>query len=173
MIGWSGFRAIAIVGLSAGLAMGFAGCAGGGGTTAEEEPTIDLAAEEAAIREINPAWLEAYRAKDAEGIADLFIAEGWQLGSDGLTEGREAIVAKNLAEFEETPEAMVDWGTKQVWVSKSGDLALERGWWSFDPDGPGEAAMDEGEYITVFTKVDGEWKVVVDAAASITPAGEM
>lgn len=33
------------------------------------------------------------------------------------------------------------------------------GQWTFDPDGEGEATAETGEYLTVWKKIDGEWKV--------------
>jgi len=135
---------------------------------AKEEPQIDLAAEEQAVREINPKWLELYRAKDAAGIGALFIEDGWTVSSiEGLSDGRAAIVATNSSDLEENPDSVVDWGTKQVWVAASADLAVERGWWSVDADGEGDAEGVKGEYLTVFTKVGGEWKVLADSSVTL------
>ncbi len=145
-----------------------AGCAGGGGAPAQEEPQVDLAAEEQAVRQINAKWLELYRARDAEGIGALFVEDGWTVsGTDGLSEGRAAIIATASEDFEKNPDATADWDTKQVWVAASGDLAVERGWWSVDADGPSDEEEVKGEYLTVFTKVNGEWKVLADAGAPL------
>ena len=150
-----------------------AGCTGGGASApAQQEPQIDLAAEEQAVRQINVEWLELYRAKDAEGIGALFVEGGWTLNADeGLSDGRAAIVATARAGLEESPDATVDWGIKQVWVVASGDLAVERGWWTSDEDGPGDKEEIKGEYVTVFTKVDGQWKVLADAGAPLGGTG--
>jgi hypothetical protein len=75
-------------------------------------------------------------------------------------------------EYAANPDATADWGAKSVWVAASGDLAVERGWWSYDPDGEGEAAGDEGEYITVLVKVGDQWMVLADAGASTMPDEE-
>jgi ketosteroid isomerase-like protein len=135
---------------------------------ATEEPQIDLAAEEQAVREINPKWLELYGARDAEGIGALFVEDGWTVSStEGLSDGRAAIVATNSEDFEKNPETAADWGTNQVWVAASGDLAVERGWWSVDADGAGDEEGIKGEYLTVFTKVGGEWKVLADSSVTL------
>jgi ketosteroid isomerase-like protein len=156
---------LAIVGA---VLIGLAGCAVDGGAPATEEPQIDLAAEEQALRQVNVKWLELYRAKDAEGIGALFVEDGWMLsGIEGLSEGRAAIVTTTGEEFEKNPDATTDWGAKQVWVAASGDLAVERGWWTADEDGPGDGEEIKGEYLTVFTKVGGEWKVLADAGAPV------
>ncbi len=150
-----------------------AGCAGGGGAPAQEEPQVDLAAEEQAVRQINAKWLELYRARDAEGIGALFVEDGWTVsGTDGLSEGRAAIIATASEDFQKNPDATADWDTKQVWVAASGDLAVERGWWSVDADGPSDEEEVKGEYLTVFTKVNGEWKVLADAAVPLGGTGD-
>jgi uncharacterized protein (TIGR02246 family) len=166
MITWNNAR-FAAMALAGTLMVGFTACSGGGaGAPAEEEPAIDLAAEEAAVRQVNMDWLERFRARDADGVAALFLEDGWTIGDDGLRDGRAAILADMAEEYAENPDATADWGAKQVWVAASADLAVERGWWTYDPDGPGEAEGDEGEYITILQKVGDQWMVVADAGAS-------
>lgn len=57
-------------------------------------------------------------------------------------------------------------------VAASGDLAYERGGWTFDPDGPGEAAEEHGEYVTVWKKMGGGWRATVDAGTTLTAEEE-
>lgn len=155
------------------IVVGLAGCAVDGGAPATEEPQIDLAAEEQAVRQINVKWLELYRARDAEGLGVLFVEDGWTVSSsDGLNEGRAAILANFTEDFEKNPDATADWGAKQVWVASSGDLAVERGWWTVDEDGPGDGEERKGEYLTVFTKVGGEWKVLTDSSVTLPAPAE-
>jgi len=170
---WTKTRTVVTAGLTGLLAAGLSACYGGGdGAPAQEEPAIDLAAEEAAVRQTNMTWLEQFRARDAEGVAALFVEDGWTLNDDGLRDGRAAILAGMTEEYEENPDATADWGAKAVWVAASGDLAVERGWWTVDQDGPGEGEADEGEYITILVKVGDQWMVVADAGASTVPDEE-
>lgn len=171
MVAWTRARIALNTGLACVLTAGLAACTGGG-PPAQEEPAIDLAAEEAAVRQINMDWLEHFQNRDAESVAALFLEDGWTLGDDGLAEGRAAILADMAEEYAANPDATAEWGAKQVWVAASGDLAVERGWWRYDPDGEGEAAGDEGEYITVFVKVGDQWMVLADAGASTMPDEE-
>jgi uncharacterized protein (TIGR02246 family) len=161
----------AVVGLAA---LALVGCAGSSEPPAPEEPQIDLAAEEQAVRAVNVKWLELAGSKDAEGIGALFVDNAWTLSSEeGLTDGRPAIVEQMQEDFEENPDAVVDWGAKQVWVAASADLAVERGWWTGDEDGPGEAKPElKGEYITVLVKVGDEWKVLADASTTVEGTDE-
>ncbi len=173
MTAWMRTRTALITGLTGLLAAGLSACYGGGdGAPAQEEPAIDLAAEEAAVRQVNLTWLERFQARDAEGVAALFVEDGWTIGDDGLRDGRAAILADMAEEYEENPDATADWGAKAVWVAASGDLAVERGWWTVDQDGPGEGEADEGEYVTVFVKVGDQWMVLADAGGSTVPDDE-
>jgi uncharacterized protein (TIGR02246 family) len=170
---WTRTRTVLITGLTGILAAGLSACYGGGdGAPAQEEPAIDLAAEEAAVRQVNVTWLERFRAGDADGVAALFVEDGWTIGDAGLREGRAAILAGMAEEYGANPDATADWGAKSVWVAASGDLAVERGSWAYDSDGEGEAEGDEGEYITVFVKVGDQWMVLADAGASTMPDDE-
>jgi uncharacterized protein (TIGR02246 family) len=170
---WTKTRTVVTAGLIGVLAAGLSACYGGGdGAPAQEEPAIDLAAEEAAVRQVNMTWLEQFRAGNAEGVAALFVEDGWTLGDDGLFDGRAAILANMAEQYAANPDATADWGTKSVWVAASGDLAVDRGWWQYDPDGEGEAAGDEGEYVTVLVKVGDQWMVLADAGASTMPDDE-
>ncbi len=173
MTAWMRTRTALITGLTGLLAAGLSACYGGGdGAPAQEEPAIDLAAEEAAVRQVNLTWLERFQARDAEGVAALFVEDGWTIGDDGLRDGRAAILADMAEEYEENPDATADWGAKAVWVAASGDLAVERGWWTVDQDGPGEGEADEGEYVTVLVKVGDQWMVLADAGGSTVPDDE-
>ncbi len=158
-------RSVAVAGVLVTLVL--AGCAEGG-APAEQEPQIDLAAEEEAVVQVNIRWLELARARDADGIGALFVEDGWAYSAaNGVAEGREGIIARLRKDFEENPESVNDWGAKEAWVAGSGDLAVERGWWTEDKDGEGEGEAIEGEYTTVFVKVDGEWKILTDSGGPV------
>ena len=86
--------------------------------------------------------------------------------------GPPAIQAAMQAEFNETPNAAVSWTTNSVRVAAAGDMAYERGSWTVDPDGEGDLGENHGEYVTIYVKVDGEWKVAVGAGTAITDADD-
>ncbi len=58
-------------------------------------------------------------------------------------------------------------------VKSSGDLAVERGTYTlgFTPNegAPIPAMTDEGNYLVLWQKIDGDWKVVWDAPVSTIP----
>lgn len=151
-----------------------AGCA----KPAPEAPAVDLAAEAQAVRDRSAAWMQLAQAKDVAGIVDgVFTADATTIGDGNIRKGSAEIRAGFEADMAAAPNATLSWTTNHVHVAASGDLAYELGSFSFDPDGAGEGAAQEGEYITVWTKVDGTWRAAADAgtarkaAEAAAPAG--
>lgn len=144
-----------------------AGCA----KPAPEAPAVDLAAEAQAVRDRSAAWMQLSQARDVAGVIDgVFTADAVTIGDGNIRKGSGEIRAALEAEAAAMPDATISWTTNHVHVAASGDLAYELGSFSFDPDGAGEAAVEEGEFVTVWTKVDGTWRVAVDAGTARKPA---
>lgn len=131
-----------------------------------QQPAVDVAAEAQAVRDASAAWLAATQARDAAAIDALMDANVTTIFDGEVNEGLDAVRAKREEEWNEYPDGVVSWTTTDVGVSASGDLAYERGEWSFDPDGPGEGPQVDGAYLTVWKKTDGQWKVIYDAGTS-------
>ena len=140
-----------------------AGCA----KPAPEAPAVDVVAEAQAIRDRSAAWMQLAQAKDAAGIVNgIYTADGVALFDGDIRKGTAELQAGMEAEFTASPGATINWTTNDVQVAASGDLAYERGTFSFDPDGAGEAPAEEGEFVTIWTKADGTWRAVVDAGTA-------
>jgi uncharacterized protein (TIGR02246 family) len=139
-------------------------------TATDVGPAVDLAAEEGAIRELSMHWLELVQARDAGAASNLFATDGTTIFDGEMVMGPPAIQAAMQEDFNETPNAAVNWTTHSVTVAAAGDMAYERGSWTVDPDGSGDLGEEHGEYVTIYVKVDGEWKVAVDAGTTITGA---
>ena len=137
-----------------------------------EEPAVDLVAEEQAIRDASAAWLQALQARDAATIDGLFTANISTIYDGRVLEGLPAVQASREKEWAESPDFTIVWTTTEVGVAASGDFAYERGSWTTDPDGAGEKPEEQGEYLAVWKKIDGQWKVVHDAGTTIKPAEE-
>jgi len=130
---------------------------------ADQAPAVDLAAEAAAVEAVSMQWLEATRARDVEAATALFASDAVFFDqTEGSTEGIEAIRADIESSWAQNPDFVLSWSTNAVQVSSAGDMAWERGSWTYDPDGEGEAAATNGEYVTIYKKVDGVWKVASD-----------
>ena len=143
-------------------------CAPSGGGE-ETPPSVDLTAEKQAVRDLSMQWMEAYRAQDAATIVNLFAPEGTTFFDGELREGREAIQANMESEWSEYPDFTIAWSTSSVEMAGSGDLAVERGAWEFDEDGAGETEAINGQYVTIWKKIDGQWQVIMDVGGALTP----
>jgi uncharacterized protein (TIGR02246 family) len=132
----------------------FVGCA----------PSADITAEEEAVRATSAHWLQLSTERDAAGVASLFAQDGALVWEDRPpTFGPAAIEDFMRRQFAEAPMAEGGFGPDRVDVSASGDLAVEQGT-SQIPNG-------EGRYITVYRKIEGDWKVAADMFLNTSPDG--
>ncbi|MGB5882227.1 MAG: nuclear transport factor 2 family protein [Thermoanaerobaculia bacterium] len=154
------------------LILTVAACAPPEQAAPEPEPEVDIAAEQEAIRDLSMEWMEAANARDGATLDSLMAQNAVTIFDGEIYEGQAAIAASREAEWAENPEFVVSWVTSAVEVAASGDLAYERGSWTSDPDGPGEAAEEHGEYVTVWNKIDGQWRAVVDAGTTLEAEDE-
>ena len=138
----------------------------------EPEPVVDIAAEEQAIRDLSIKWMEAANSRDGATIDSVFAQNAVTIFDGEINDGLAAISASREEDWAETPDFVINWTTSAVEVAASGDLAYERGNWTLDPDGPGEAAEEHGEYVTIWKKVDGEWRAAVDAGTTLSAEEE-
>lgn len=127
-------------------------------TAAQEEASID----EAAIQQIYAEWNEAISAKDAEAAAALYAEDAVKLVPNvPLLEGRQAIHEYYTGLFE-VPELQSTFGPTRIVVSTNGDLAYDYGTYTASWTGEDGPAEEEGKYVSVWRKVEGEGVLAVD-----------
>ena len=127
-------------------------------------PAIDLAAEEQAIRTRSGEWMNYANSKDAASIANgIYSTDAIQIYDGTIRKGSAEIQAGIEKQDKETPNSLISWSSDKVRVASSGDLALETGSISLDPDGDGKKPATQGAFVTVWAKVDGQWRAIADA----------
>ena len=132
-------------------------------------PAVDAAADEQAVRAINPAWFKAHKAGDVEGIVALYSDDavlsvpgvppvrGTAAIRESFTKGVRDMAAAGLSQSPgANPELMV-----------SGDLAYE--WSTFTLTDKAGKTVDTGKYLTVFGRRNGKWAIVRDIWNSDSP----
>jgi uncharacterized protein (TIGR02246 family) len=125
---------------------------------------VDLAAEEQAIRNRSGEWMNYANSKDAASIANgIFAPDAILISDDKAYKGTAAIQAAGEAQIKEMPDAVVSWSSDQVRVASSGDLAVETGSFTVDPDGEGKKPAIQGSFATAWAKIDGQWRAITDA----------
>ena len=153
-------RSVAIIAASL---VALAGCA----KTAP--PAGDAAADEAAIRAINPVWFKAYNAGDADGVTAIY-SEDAVLNIPGVpaVRGRAAIreaYAKDIAAA--AAAGLTDNQGTSGEFGVSGDLGWE--WNTFTVTDKSGTVVDTGKYVTVYGKQDGKWYIIRDIWNSDRP----
>ena len=137
-------------------------------TVAPPAPAVDLAAAAQAVRDRSAAWMRLTAAKDIAGVVNGVYTPNTVTLFDGEVDTGTAALQESMEDdLAEMPDATTSWSTTDVKVAASGDLAYELGTFLFDPDGAGPQPAGNGEFVTVWTKVDGTWRVAVDAGTQL------
>jgi len=143
-----------------------AGCA-----PKDEAPAVDLAAEEKAIWDRSAEWLKLAQAKDNAAIVDtVFLPDAITVFDGQVRNGSAEIKASFDEEMARMPAATLTWTTTAVKLASSGDMAWETGAFTMDPDGEGATPAVSGNFVTVWSKVDGIWRVAADSGSTAKPA---
>lgn len=139
--------------LGATIALGLSACVGSSGT--------DAATDEQAIRGHVAQWNEALATNNDSLIVSLHAADAVVMPPNhaALT-GHDEIQAfwREIGTLNADLRIMLE----SVDVADGGDIAVEQGTWSIEVPMPDGAHRDNGKYIVVWTKADGEWKVKRD-----------
>ena len=133
-------------------------------------PKVDLVAEEQAIRNADAGWLKATQAKDAAGEGAVFASDGvaYREHVDPLV-GPAAFQAYTTKFQTDNPKVNSVWSTDAIRVADSGDVAIQTGEYHLTGMGPKGDGEDKGRFVTVWKKVNGEWKVAHDIGSTTMP----
>jgi len=163
-------RRTAFAGALALLFLAAAGCG-------DRQPSIDgtavglphAEAEAEAIRGLSRQWAEADSMRDVARAVMFYAPDAVEMASNTpIVKGRDAI-QRWYESWLLDPKNRIEFATETVEVAEAGDLAYERGTYRFfTKTGSGEDE-DVGKYLTVWKKVDGQWKVLADMANSDRP----
>ena len=130
-------------------------------------PSFDKAAAEAEIRKVDTSFFTAVTARDANAIGDTYARDAVSNppNSPPLV-GHDAIVKYNQ-EFLKLPKLAMTGEATTIKFSDDGTMGYETGKYTATwVDKKGKTIKDNGKYLNVWQKVDGKWKVVVDAFSS-------
>ena len=131
-------------------------------------PKVDAAAEEAALKAITTAWLNAYNAGDVETIVATYAEDGVLMPPHApVATGRAAIRAFVTADTAAAKTA----GVKIVPGAATAGIAGETGWesGSYTITDAAGATVDSGSYLSVARKLNGKWLYIRDTYNSDRP----
>jgi len=135
-------------------------------------PAPSLAADEQRIRELSAKWQQALLERDAATQASMFAPDGLS-----YHDGREPLVGPSaILEWEKRavtqhPKAKITTTTTEIRIAASGDLAVQSGEGQLTNLGENgdDHAIHRQRFLTIWKKVNGEWKVAHDMAVNTTP----
>ncbi len=130
----------------------------------------DMRADQKKIEELGNLWVAAVARKDVKAIANIYTMDGVFLPQNGpMTVGREAI-GKAWTGLLKLPGVSLTFKPTRIDVSNAGDMAADIGTYELSFDGKQGRVQDQGKYVVVWKKVDGEWKALADIFNTNLPA---
>jgi ketosteroid isomerase-like protein len=150
------------------LSLAFAACAPQ--PAVEAVPTADLAAEEAAIRELDRRWVERVAARDVDWIVDLYAPQGRLLAPNAPPAVGHGAVRGAWQGIISIPQLSLVFQPTEIEVAPGGRMAYDVGTYTMSFQGPQGLVQDRGKYLVVWEKIGGEWKVAADMFNTDVPA---
>ena len=148
--------------LVVGAAIAFGACA------PAAPPPVDTAAEEAALKAVTAAWLDAYNAGDVEKIVAMYAEDAVLMPPHAaVATGHAAMRAFLTADTAGAKAAGVKIVPGPATAGVTGDTGWESGSYTI-ADASG-ATVDSGSYLSVSRKVNGKWLFVRDTYNSDRP----
>jgi len=138
-------------------------------------PKVDTLAEADSISNLEDQWTTAFIATDANKIVSLYAPEAVTMSSDkpthigiqAIREYIESLVSDTTLLFN-TYKCTND----VVEVSASGDLAYVRGHDEITMKTLDGHVKNEGRWIDIWKKLDGQWKIIVAISNDDKPLTE-
>jgi ketosteroid isomerase-like protein len=131
-------------------------------------PSVDTTADEAALKAMTVAWLEAYNAGDVEKIVAMYSDDAVLMAPHApVASGPAAIRAFLTTDTAAARAAGIKMSPGQATAGVSGDLGWETG--SYTAVDASGTTVDSGSYMSISRRVNGEWKYYRDTYNSDRP----
>src|SRR5829696_5825094 len=148
--------------LAVGVVVAMTGCA------PAPPAAVDTTADEAAIKAITAAWLDAYNAGDVEKIVAFYAADAVLMPPHAAVASGHAAIRSFLQTDTAGAKAA---GIKLVPGAATAAVVGDAGWesGSYSVTDASGKAVDSGSYLAVSRKVDGKWLLIRDTYNSDRP----
>ena len=130
--------------------------------------TVNQATEEQTIRGLESDWQRAIVAHDVDRIVALHATDAQLMFPNSPLATGSSAIRGAYTDFLKTPGASLTWVPAKIDVV-SPTVATETGAYTMSFNGPHGTVTDRGNYTTIWHKVDGQWRVATDVAASTMP----
>lgn len=128
-------------------------------------PAIDLAAEEAKIRENEVTWNKEWAARDADKIAAHYADDATLMAPGAPPMKGVAAIHEGLKGMLGDTKLALSFAMQHAEVAKSGDLAFTQGTYMMSMTDPKtkKPMTEKGTYVTVYKKAaNGNWQALED-----------
>jgi ketosteroid isomerase-like protein len=126
----------------------------------EPPPPVDRQAAEDAVRAADGESLKAAQALDAMGTASTYSDDVMVMPPNQAPASGRAAAQKMWAAML-VPGTQISWFANKVEAAASGDMVYEQGTYSVETPGrDGKPVTDEGKFLSVWKKSNGDWKEV-------------
>jgi ketosteroid isomerase-like protein/quercetin dioxygenase-like cupin family protein len=124
--------------------------------------------DEAAIRLLSNKWQQDIAKQDIDAIVALHASDAVVLMSHAPAAKGSAAICQQWKEGAATPGLVLRWTPIKINVV-SPTVATEYGTYTESYDTPQGKGTDEGSYIVIWNKINGKWKVALDAPVTSIP----
>jgi uncharacterized protein (TIGR02246 family) len=124
----------------------------------------DESTAETQIRQVDKEWQAAFGTRDPKAIAQFYMENAVLLAPGApIAQGREAIADAWKSIMLELKDFHLEFAPTKIEAASSGDLAYELGTYSLRYQDEDDAQVeDNGKYVVVWKKADGNWKAAAD-----------
>jgi uncharacterized protein (TIGR02246 family) len=121
-----------------------------------------------AIRALSDQWQRDIAAQNVDAVTALFTPDAQVMMSHAPVATGSAAIRGVWGEVVKTPGLNLSWTPTKIEVV-SPTRAIEHGTYTDSWDTPEGKMRDAGTYITIWHKVNGKWRVALDAANTSQP----
>jgi ketosteroid isomerase-like protein/quercetin dioxygenase-like cupin family protein len=132
-------------------------------TTAESQSS-----DARAIREASDQWQRDVAAKNVDAIVALHAPDAIVMMSHAPLVTGSAAIRGAWSDMVKTPGLVLHWTPTKIEVA-SPTVATEYGTYTDSYDSPQGKITDAGNYVTIWHKINGKWRVTLDAPNTTTP----
>ena len=124
--------------------------------------------QERAVRAASDAWQRYISAQSVDSIVALHTADAVVMFANNPVMTGSSSIRALWSDIVKIPGLSMQWTPTNIEVV-SPTVAIERGNYSESYDTPAGKANDAGSYVTIWRKVNGKWRVSLDAPVSTVP----
>lgn len=121
-----------------------------------------------AIRALSDQWQKDIAAQNVDAIVALHTPDAVVMMSHAPVARGSAAIRSMWTQAVKTPGLVLNWTTTKIDVI-SPTVATEYGTYTESYDTPQGKGTDAGSYVTIWNKINGKWRVALDAPVTSTP----